>query len=154
MDISAGKVTWRTNEVETDPEMVYQFMAIAAPYLETIEEFTATEFLDFHSKFKPFIKDITIPAIIEMIGLKKAADKQIRYYSSGMKQRLKLAQAIFSDVPLLLLDEPCTNLDLAGIELYHHLVNHYGAGKTIIVSSNDSTEYSFCNHIINITDFK
>lgn len=154
MAISAGKVTWRINKAETDAEEVYKSIAIAAPYLETIEEFTATEFLDFHSKFKPLIKNISIAAIIEMIGLKKAADKQIRYYSSGMKQRLKLAQAVFSDVPLLLLDEPCTNLDLAGIELYHHLVNHYAAGKTIIVSSNDTTEYSFCNHIISITDYK
>ena len=54
---------------------------------------------------------MTHDALIELVGLKAAADKQIRYFSSGMKQRLKLALAIFSDTPILLLDEPCSDLE-------------------------------------------
>ncbi|HMU71519.1 MAG TPA: ATP-binding cassette domain-containing protein, partial [Ferruginibacter sp.] len=89
----------------------YTYLAIAAPYLELIEEMTATEMLEFHGKFKRFIPSVSIAGILQVVGLEKAAHKQIRYFSSGMKQRLKLAQAFFSDTPVLMLDEPTTNLD-------------------------------------------
>jgi ABC-type multidrug transport system ATPase subunit len=88
------------------------------------------------------------------IGLDNAMDKQLRYFSSGMKQRLKLAQAVFSDVSILLLDEPCTNLDKPGYELYHSLINKYCQDKLIIVSSNDPNEIDFCTERINILDYK
>ena len=94
-------------------------VSICAPYLEVVEEMTLTEFLNFHHGFKPFLSGITTDFIITAIGLEKAVNKQIRYYSSGMKQRVKLAQCIFSDTAIVLLDEPCTNLDATGIELYH-----------------------------------
>jgi ABC-type multidrug transport system ATPase subunit len=71
-----------------------------------------------------------------------------------MKQRVKLAQAIFSDTPLLLLDEPCTNLDIGGYQLYNQLISDYGKGKTIIVSSNDVNEYSFCEEVIPMMKYK
>jgi ABC-type multidrug transport system ATPase subunit len=86
--------------------------------------------------------------------LERAAHKQIRYYSSGMKQRVKLAQALFSDVPVVLLDEPCTNLDAEGIELYHKLIEDYTINRLVIVSSNDEQEYKFCKEKISISDFK
>jgi ABC-type Mn2+/Zn2+ transport system ATPase subunit len=82
--------------------------------------------------------------------LEHAAEKQIRYFSSGMKQRLKLAQCIFSDVPFVLLDEPCTNLDTRGIDLYHQLIENYTTNRCVIVSSNDTTEYGFCKEVINL----
>jgi len=81
-------------------------------------------------------------------------NKQIRNYSSGMKQRVKLAQAIFSDVSFVLLDEPCTNLDAAGIQLYHDLINDYCKDRMVIVSSNDEIEYGFCKSRININEYK
>ncbi len=133
-------------------EQPYNRLAIAAPYLELIEEMTATEFLKFHTTFKSLSKEI--PVILEEVGLKAAANKQIRYFSSGMKQRLKMAQAFFSNSSLLLLDEPTTNLDTDGIALYLHLVNNYTAGKLVIVSSNDPHEYSFCKEVIAISEYK
>ena len=81
-------------------------------------------------------------------------NKQIRYYSSGMKQRVKLAQCIFSDTVIVLLDEPCTNLDTNGIELYHHLITAYCKDRLVVVSSNDEVEYRFCEKRINIQDFR
>jgi len=139
---------------EVHVDQAFKYISIAAPYLELIEEMTLLEFLHFHEKFKPFLPTIGIPHIITAIGLKAAAQKQIRFYSSGMKQRVKLAQAIFSNVPCVLLDEPCTNLDAAGIELYHQLIRDHCNNRLIIVSSNDEQEYSFCKERISITDFK
>jgi ABC-type multidrug transport system ATPase subunit len=115
---------------------------------------TAVEFLAFHESFKSFIPGNTPSTILETIGLSAAANKQIRYYSSGMKQRLKLAQAIFSDVPVLFLDEPCTNLDESGFALYKSLIKDYAAHKLIIVSSNDQAEYDFCEEVIDIKKYK
>ncbi len=137
-----------------EPENFYRQLSIAAPYLELIEEMTAREFLHFHQQFKPFFSTVTVSEILSVIGLEKAADKQVRYFSSGMKQRLKLAQAVFSDVPVLLLDEPCTNLDTAGYDLYHTLINDHCKNKLVIVSSNDAQEMDFCSERITINDYK
>ena len=133
-------------------EQLYQHVSIAAPYLELIEEMTATEMLHFHQGFKEL--NASVPEILKTVTLEKAAHKQIRYYSSGMKQRLKLAQAFFSNTPVLLLDEPTTNLDADGIALYHHLIDNHSSGKLIIVSSNDPQEYNFCKEVIAIGDYK
>lgn len=151
--ISEGNVQYVSGgNVKT--EEVYKHIAIAAPYLELVEEMTAAEFLSFHQTFKPFIAGVSIKEMLQVVNLDNAADKQIRYYSSGMKQRVKLAQAIFSDVAVVLLDEPCTNLDAAGYGLYHHLVKTYCSNKLVIVSSNDINEYNFCNNRLSILDFK
>ena len=91
---------------------------------------------------------------LQIVGLEKAAGKQIRYYSSGMKQRLKLAQAFFSNAPVLLLDEPTTNLDEEGIALYQMLIQNYTLGKLVIISSNDKEEYDFCEEVIAIGHYK
>jgi ABC-type multidrug transport system ATPase subunit len=133
---------------------VHQNISIAAPYLDLIEEMTLTEFLEFHAVFKPLLPGISVAAIVGILGMQKAASKQIRYYSSGMKQRVKLAQAIFSDVPVLLLDEPCTNLDEAGISLYLQMIKDYCGSRLVLVSSNDRTEYGFCTETLHIMDYK
>ncbi len=149
---SEGNVQYSINNKQCSTEDIYQHISIAAPYLEVIEEMTATEFLQFHATFKP----LTLPVeeIIGIINLEKAATKQIRYYSSGMKQRIKLAQAIFTQAPIILLDEPCTNLDKTGYTLYHDLINNYCTNKLIIVSSNDENEMDFCEEKLNIMDWK
>jgi len=135
-------------------ENFHRQISISAPSLELIEEMTLMEFLEFHHIFKPFISIINTRQIITEIDLERAAHKQIRYYSSGMKQRVKLAQAIFADTPVLLLDEPCTNLDQEGIDLYKELIKNYAEGRIVIVSSNDVQEYEFCHERISILDYK
>lgn len=150
---------WPTAASKTDywqrtTDNIYAHVSFCAPYLEVVEEMTVKEFLKFHHGFKPFLPGITIDSIISAVGLDKAADKQIRYYSSGMKQRVKLAQCIFSDTAIVLLDEPCTNLDAAGIELYHLLINKYCGNRLVLVSSNDKVEYEWCRQKINISDYK
>jgi ABC-type multidrug transport system ATPase subunit len=154
MEISEGNIKWSFNNTSIDADNIYSYLTIAAPYIEVIEEMTAIEFLQFHRQFKPLLKGISISEILKLIGLEKAAAKQIRYYSSGMKQRIKLAQAIFSDAPLLLLDEPCTNFDATGFLLYEQLIKDFTKNKTIIVSSNDVNEYSFCENVVSIMDYK
>lgn len=151
---SEGSVKFQitNSQLQISTENIYSHISIAAPYLEVIEEMTATEFLQFHATFKPL--SLPVEEIIGIINLEKAATKQIRYYSSGMKQRIKLAQAIFSNTPIVLLDEPCTNLDKVGYALYHQLISIYCSNKLIIVSSNDENEMDFCKERLNIMDWK
>jgi ABC-type multidrug transport system ATPase subunit len=154
MLLNEGNIKYSMGNTQCSIESIYQQVSICAPYLEVIEEMTLREFLDFHHGFKPFLTGITTDSIISTLGLGKAADKQIRYYSSGMKQRVKLAQCIFSDTAIVLLDEPCTNLDAAGIELYNQLIADHCKKRMVIVSSNDHHEYEFCKEKLNIQNWK
>lgn len=152
--LSEGSIKYSIAGQEILPENAFTSLSICAPYLTLIEEMTALEFLAFHESFKCFMPGITPDTALELIGLTTAANKQIRYFSSGMKQRIKLAQAIFSDVPVLFLDEPCTNLDETGYALYQSLIQNYASHKLIIVSSNDKAEYHFCEEVIDIKNYK
>ena len=153
MYINEGRIEYRIMNKEQKNEEIYRDVSICAPYLEVVEEMTLREFLDFHHGFKPFLSGITTDSIITVLGLEKAVNKQIRYYSSGMKQRVKLAQCIFSDTAIVLLDEPCTNLDAAGIKLYDSLITDYCKDRLVVVSSNDEVEYKFCSHKIDISNY-
>jgi ABC-type multidrug transport system ATPase subunit len=149
-NLSKGQIEW----ANADSQTIYDQISIAAPYLELVEELTTIEHFEFHAKFKSIINTLSIQEMIQMIGLENSTDKQIRYFSSGMKQRLKLALAIFSNAPILLLDEPCSNLDKEGYALYKHLIQQYALHKLIIVGSNDPEEYAFCTQQINLMNYK
>lgn len=149
-----GTIDYEEKGTPVNPLTVFSKVAMVAPYIELIEEMTPIEFLHFHQQMKGFVGSLSIREILESIQLDHARNKQIRYFSSGMKQRMKLGQAFFSDTPLLLLDEPLTNLDEAGIALYASLIENVNPDRLIIVSSNDPKEYSFCNEVISLNDFK
>ena len=154
MQVNEGNIQCSILNAQCSIEELYKNVSICAPYLEVVEEMTLIEFLNFHAGFKPFLSSVTSEKIISILGLENAVNKQIRNYSSGMRQRVKLAQAIFSDVPVVLLDEPCTNLDTTGVELYKQLIEEYCKKRMVIVSSNDHHEYDFCSNRISITDWK
>ena len=135
--LTKGGIQWTSTSNETiDSSNIFQYISIAAPYLELVEELTALEQIAFHQQFKPLQNGLEPIELLEKIGLGNAANKQIRNFSSGMKQRLKLALAIFDQAPILLLDEPCSNLDQEGIQTYHQLMQAYAMHKLIIVASN------------------
>ncbi|GAA4303121.1 ABC transporter ATP-binding protein [Compostibacter hankyongensis] len=151
---SEGSIRYSLGNRPLPQEQVFRHLALATPYLELIEELTLMELLRFHARFKPFLPGVSLPQIMKAVQLEKAADKQIRYFSSGMKQRARLAQAVFSDVPVLFLDEPCSNLDAEGIGLYGQLIREYQRERLVVISSNDEQEYSLCTHRLSISDYK
>jgi ABC-type multidrug transport system ATPase subunit len=149
-----GEIFYHESDKTIEPEKIFKKISFAAPYLEVVEEMTLAEFFAFHQKLKEWIASVDTKEIIFTLGLEKSSHKQIRYFSSGMKQRVKLAQAIFSNVPVVLLDEPLTNLDNEGILLYHSLIKKYCNDRLVIVSSNDENEYSFCEEKIDMLNYK
>lgn len=153
--LTKGTIHWTdTDGSAIDSTNIFKHISIAAPYLELVEEFTALEQIAFHQQFKPLQSGLEPIELLEKIGLGNAANKQIRNFSSGMKQRLKLALAIFDQAPILLLDEPCSNLDQEGIQAYHQFIQAYAIHKLIIVASNDPQEYQFCGQQLSLSDFK
>ena len=148
---SKGVVSYQDeNGIIIPAEKIFHLLSFAAPYLELIEECTLLEFLQYHFTFKP--ARMKVNDMIARIGLGAAAHKQILSFSSGMKQRVKLAQAILADTPVLMLDEPCTNLDEDGVRLYQELIEEHTGHRLVLVASNDKREYSFCTQHIRMRD--
>jgi ABC-type multidrug transport system ATPase subunit len=151
---SEGKMKYEIGGKKLEQEDVYQYLSLAAPYLELIEEFTLEEQIDFHFQFKKQLPGTNKESVLKTLALKGAEQKAIKYFSSGMKQRVKLALAVFSDTPLLLLDEPTSNLDEQGITWYRSLISQYGVNRTLVVCSNQQHEYDYCTHQLQLADYK
>ena len=149
-----GKITFQKDNQEVKLEEVYKNLSYSAPYIELLEEFTLSEMVDFHQKFKPFYENTSTKDLIEKAYLNESSNKEIRFFSSGMKQRLKLALSILSKSDLLILDEPTTNLDRAGMDWYKSLILEYKKNRTLLIASNVTEDFDFCDHQINILDFK
>ena len=149
---SKGKVTFIENDIKIEEEEMYGYVAICAPYLELIEEMNLVEFFEYHFGFKQ--KMMPIEKMIEYIGLEKSKHKLIEKFSSGMKQRVKLAHAFMSETPILLLHEPCTNLDEEGYNLYYKMIKDFTENRIVMVASNDEKETHFFFFFYFIKDFK
>jgi len=151
---SEGKVDFYLNKEKTEREEVFRQVSMAGPYMDVIEEFTLLESLRFHQKFKPYLSGLQPKNLVDILQFSKHKNKEVRFFSSGMKQRLKLALALCSDTRLLLLDEPTTNLDNQGIAWYRQLIDTYANDRTLIIASNIEHDYDFCERQLNIMDFK
>jgi len=151
---SVGKIDFSNDGKAVEIDTVFTHLSLAAPYLELIEEFTMSEMVDFHFRFKSFKQGMDKAQLIELLNLPKSTNKLIKYFSSGMKQRLKLALAFCADTPMLMLDEPTSNLDTQGVDWYLSLVQQFAAGRLTIVCSNQEHEYGFCTHRLSIVDYK
>ncbi|MFC7668923.1 ATP-binding cassette domain-containing protein [Hymenobacter humi] len=149
-----GTLTYALSGRALAVEDLPQHLAYAAPYLELLEELTLLELLHFHTQFKALRPGITLDKLIGLMYLDKARHRLVREFSSGMKQRLKLALALYAQAPLLLLDEPTTNLDATGVAWYQEHVQATRAGRTLLLSSNVPAEYAFCDEELLVTDFQ
>ncbi len=150
-----GSVFYTLSGKIIDPERHHHYVSLASPYLQLIEDFTGSEIVTHTAKYKPFTKEIETSQVLEIAGLSHARDKFIRQYSSGMKQRLKLALAILADTPLLLLDEPLSNLDRDAVLWYKDMIGKYCTRRTVIVCSNaQEEEHFFCDSRLLIQDYK
>jgi ABC-type multidrug transport system ATPase subunit len=154
MPHSEGVIEYSANDKNIEIDSFYKHLIIAAPYLELIEDFTLTELLEFHIQFKPFKNNLSINDFIEFIELPKAKNKEIKFFSSGMKQRVKLGLAFWSDSEILMLDEPTSNLDAQATEWYLRNVQEYSINRLLLICSNQPAEYEFCKNILNIQDYK
>jgi len=155
LSATEGIVSYNLNGTMVEVEEVFRDVTIAAPYVQLYEEFTLVEAIKFQSHFKAFRKGIDENALPSLLNLEREKDKFLKYYSSGMKQRVKLGLAVLSDSPILLLDEPLSHLDVTGIEWYKNLISEHKDQRSILVCSNSNQdEHFFCSDEINMEDYR
>ena len=152
---SRGVLRYSIKEQAIETGQLYQQLAFAAPYIELIEEFSLIEMIDFHLQFKRML--CSKEDLIDLLQFSKATrSKAVKYFSSGMQQRLKLALAICSDTSLLLLDEPTVTLDRQAIEWYASLMKGYAHHnqRTVIIASNVASDFLDQSIHFDISDYK
>lgn len=150
-----GSVQYFVDDLEIPQEKAYRRISLGTPYQELIWDFTLLESLQFHHRFKPFLNQLTPKNLLEITGLDIHRNKPLKYFSSGMKQRVRLAIAILSSSDVILLDEPSMNLDAPGREWYNGLLQQYLPGRMLIVCSNhQEEEYNICDEVLDIRDYK
>lgn len=153
--LNEGSINYFHNNMEVEPANWYKHISFAAPYLDLPDEYTLHELVSFYASFKPFLSSLNEAEIVSIIELDEDKKKPVKYFSSGMKQRLRLALAMLSDVPVVLLDEPLSNLDKRGEDWYKNLINNFTTRKTVIVCSNNiEDEIFFCARRIHLNDYK
>ncbi len=150
-----GNLTLFIDEKKTEQDDYYKYISMSSPFLELVEDFTLQEQMDFYFKFKPLYSDSSVDELLQTANIHNHTHKQVKNFSSGMKQRVKLLLAFASATPVLFLDEPCTNLDGSGIEWYKMMFQKFSSGRIIIVSSNNQSDELFrCNKFLSVDDFK
>ncbi len=149
-----GEVIYKLDKSDLSEDDFYKYVSVATPYTELIEEFTTLELLKFHFKFKKMRGVTNFEEFLISINLINAKDKIVKNFSSGMKQRLKLGLAFYSQTPIVLLDEPTSNLDSEGMNWYQQLLSDQRKDRIVIVASNQPYEYEQSNHQLSILSYK
>ncbi|MFM8834404.1 MAG: ATP-binding cassette domain-containing protein [Cytophagales bacterium] len=151
---SKGMVGYQIEDITISPVDVFKHLSIATPYMDLIEEFSLEEMVNFHFHHKIPHNQITIQEAMELMELRHARHKKIRDFSSGMRQRLKLALAFFSTSDALFLDEPTTNLDQNAFQWYWKHLKSRPIGQLVLIASNQTDEYPETAEKIDILQYK
>lgn len=152
---SSGMIFYTVEGKVIPADEVFSHVAVATPYMDLIEEFTLREQLSFHFKLRKPRSGLSIESILDKLYLSESGDKQIVNFSSGMKQRVKLGLAFYTDARVIFLDEPGTNLDETAFTWYQeNLRNPALEDSLIFIASNQKSEYPANAEAISISDYK
>lgn len=152
---SSGTISYSLSGKIIPVEEIFSQVAVAAPYMDLIEELTLSEHLAFHFKLRKPRPGYTIDSVIEKLYMTESRDKQIANFSSGMKQRVKLGLAFFTDAKLIFLDEPGTNLDEQAFAWYTENLRDPALNNAIVfIASNQKNEYPADAEIISLARYK
>jgi heme exporter protein A len=138
---SAGATTVSVAGHDHPPAQRRDVLGLATPELSFYEEFTAEENLEFAAEARGMASPArAATAALERVGLATRSDDRVAGFSSGMKQRLRLAFALLHEPPILLLDEPGSHLDEAGREAVRDVVARHAARGLVLLATNDPEE--------------
>jgi ABC-type multidrug transport system ATPase subunit len=151
---SSGAIQYQKGTQQVPVEAVFQYISIATPYMDLIDEFTLREMLNFHFKLKKLRSGLRVQDLFSLMYLEEAADKQLINFSSGMKQRVKLALAFYTEADVYFLDEPGTNLDQRAFEWYLTHLGQISPDAMVFIASNNREEYPEKAITLNMRDFK
>ncbi len=151
---TVGRVTHLQNGKEIHRADIYRYISYAAPYTDLPEELTYGEVLNFYTRLKPLRSGVLLDELPELFGIEAPLTRHVQDFSSGMKQRLRIGLACVSDTPLLILDEPATNLDTKAVDHIARLIDRFAEDRLIIIASNDERDLVSCKRSLNVLDYK
>lgn len=146
---SSGELNLFSGDKKVRKEVVYRYIGFVSPYLNLYDEFTGAENLKIASGIRGISND-NADTVLKRVGLFERRHDLLKIYSSGMKQRLKIAFAILHDPEILLLDEPTSNLDAEGVSVVDDIAGEYRKDRILIIATNDAHEKSLCETEINL----
>lgn len=149
---SQGEVTYLADGQALPKEAWHRHLGVCAPDLSVYEELSAVENLRFFTQVRGLrLPEEELSAALEQLGL-KASDffRPVKQFSSGMLQRVKLAQALVHRPQVLLLDEPSSNLDEAGHKLLAGLIRAWRAKATVVIATNDPREVAWGDQVLEL----
>ena len=146
---TSGNIELSLDSKKIERQHYYKYLGFVSPYLNLYDEFTGYENLHFVSKVRG-LKRNGIDDVLARVGLYERRHDLVKIYSSGMKQRLKIAFSIIHNPLILMLDEPTSNLDAEGIKTVDSIAEEYKNGKILIIATNDEHEKNLCKGEINL----
>lgn len=140
-----GHIRYSLGGHSISEDILYRYVHFVAPYNTVIEELSLPELFQLHRRLGLLKAYDDYDAWTSLLEYKFHPERQIKTFSSGMKQRVKLGLALLDDRPLILLDEPGSNLDVQGKAWFFQLLDKLKADQTLIIASNDPAEIAHCN---------
>jgi ABC-type multidrug transport system ATPase subunit len=151
---TSGFIKYQSGQTTIPVDEIFNRVSTATPYMDLIEEFTLEEQLRFHFRMRTIRTGFTLETIVDKLYLASAREKSIANFSSGMKQRLKLGLAFYTESSIIFLDEPGTNLDEQAFSWYLENLTQLPPERLIFIASNQRSEYPENAEVLNLTDFK
>lgn len=156
--LSPTKGNWELviNENKIPSQECYKHIGLVSPYLNLYDEFSGAENLEYIGKMRGLSSDFqgNIDELLHNFALHKHRKKEVRYYSSGMKQRLKYCAALLHKPEILFLDEPQSNLDVDGIEVVRTYMKKQTETGILIFATNDSDDLGFAQTVLDLNTLK
>jgi len=149
---SAGTVRYTDGGSELDRRAWFSRLGVAAPDMAVYEELSALENLSFFARLRGLRPtESELSGLLSRLGLdERDQRRRVATYSSGMRQRVKLAQAVVHEPPVLLLDEPSSNLDEAGHATVAAIVERFRGRAAVAVATNDPREVAWGDERIDL----
>ena len=159
MKPNKGKVIVSNDSDVIPADKLHLCFGMIAPYLNLYDELTALENLEFFYDLKcgnlpDSNKKEHLKYLLKRINLFNRRNDEVKNFSSGMKQRVKLAFAIINNPEILLMDEPRTNLDVEGIDLVYKIADEHKENGILIEATNEPEDTKLCSGVISIENFK
>jgi ABC-type multidrug transport system ATPase subunit len=145
---TSGKIIYTVNNSTLSNDLYKNYLGFTGPQVNPYDMLTAVENIKFMSSES--VDDNKISLYLEKFNLYRHRDKAVKYYSSGMKQRLKLIHALIRDPEILMLDEPCSNLDHTGRDILYQTISEIKANKILIIATNESEDINLCSKGIDL----
>lgn len=146
---SSGTVRYETADVGFEPGEAQHLIGMVGPDIQLYRELTAREHVVFVCDVRGLHNDAESQRkALADVGLEKRADEYVARFSSGMLQRLRYALALLHRPPVLLLDEPTTNLDAAGVAMVDRVVAEQRMRGITVIATNDPRDRTYGDFVL------